>query len=580
MSTLQKQIPKARTGITGLDEITQGGLPAGRPTLICGSAGCGKTVFAMEFLVRGATQFDEPGVFVSFEEKEEDLVANVKSLGFDLPKLIRQKKIAIDHVRVERSEIEETGEYDLEGLFVRLGYALDRVKGKRIVLDTIEALFSGLDNQGILRAELRRLFFWLKDRGVTAIITGERGDGLLTRHGLEEYVSDCVILLDHRVEQQQSTRRLRIVKYRGASHGTNEFPFLINSDGISVMPISSSTLDHDVSGERITSGLPDLDDMLGGRGFYRGSSVLISGTPGMGKSTLSALFARATCEAGGKCLYFSFEESPAQVVRNMRSVGINLEPYLRKGLLTIHSSRPSLYGLEMHLAVMHKLVVDSRPSAVILDPINNLLTIGSAGDVRSMLMRLFDFLKRENITGLFTNLTTGDRGLEASDVGLSSLMDTWILLRDIEINGERNRGVYILKSRGMSHSNQIREFIMSDRGVQLVDAYLGVEGVLTGAARAAQEIREKAESEARVADTARKRQALERKRKALAARIEALKAEFGADELELKREIEMDELRERGRVEDRSVMSRYRKLERASKKNGSRTYERKNGQSA
>src|SRR4051812_23347799 len=322
------QLRKARTGIEGFDEVTGGGLPAGRPAVICGSAGCGKTLFAMEFLVRGAIDFGEPGVFVAFEETEDDLIKNVRSLGFDLNDLVEKQLLAIDHIRIERSEIEEAGEFDLEGLFVRLGLAIDSIGAKRVVLDTLEALFSGFTNHAILRAELRRLFLWLKERGVTAVITAERGEGQLTRQGMEEYVSDCVILLDHRVSDQLSTRRLRIVKYRGSSHGTNEYPFLIDSDGISVIPITSLKLEFSAPNEFVSTGSAGIDAMLGGKGVYRNSTVLVSGTTGSGKSSIAAHFVSAACARGERCLYFAFEESPGQILRNMRSIGIDLEPWM------------------------------------------------------------------------------------------------------------------------------------------------------------------------------------------------------------------------------------------------------------
>jgi circadian clock protein KaiC len=484
-------LPKARTGVDGLDQITGGGLPQGRPTLICGGPGCGKTLMAMEFLIRGATQFDEPGVFIAFEETGEELAQNVRSLGFDLNQLIDQKKIALDHVRVEPAEIEENGEYDLEGLFLRLGYAIDSVGAKRVVLDTVEALFGGFTNEAILRAELRRLFRWLKDKGVTAIITGERGDQSYTRQGLEEYVSDCVILLDHRVNEQVSTRRLRIVKYRGTTHGTSEYPFLIDEKGISVLPVTSLHLDHEVSDERVSSGVERLDAMLGG-GYYRGSSILVSGTAGTGKTTLAASFAQATAKRGERCLYLAFEESPQQLARNMASIGLDLRRYIDKGVLRMHASRPTFYGLEMHLAQIHKMVAEFKPAAVVIDPISNFSSSGGQTDAAVMLLRLIDFLKANQVTAFLTHLTAGGKAAEATDVGISSIIDTWLLVRDIELAGERNRGLYVLKSRGMKHSNQIREFVITPEGVDLLDVYVGPEGVLTGSMRAAQEARESA----------------------------------------------------------------------------------------
>jgi circadian clock protein KaiC len=462
-----RTLPKARTGIDGLDEITGGGLPQGRPTLVCGGPGCGKTLLATEFLVRGATQFGEAGAFISFEETSEELAQNVRSLGFDLDALVEQKKLSIDYVRVERSEIEETGEYDLEGLFVRLGFAIDSVGAKRVVLDTVESLFAGLSNEALLRSELRRLFRWLKDRGVTAIITGERGERTYTRQGLEEYVSDCVILLDHRVNEQVSTRRLRIVKYRGTHHGTNEYPFLIDEAGFSVLPLSGLQLDHAVSNERVSSGVPGLDAMLDGKGYFHGSSVLVSGTAGTGKTSIAAHFAHESARRGERCLYLAFEESPQQLIRNMQSIGVELEPFVKKGLLKIHSSRPTLHGLEMHLVRIHKMVAQFGPAAVVLDPISNFIDNSTAIETQSMLLRLIDFLKDKGVTALFTHLTSGKSPTEATDVGVSSLIDTWLLLRNVETGLERTRVLYVLKSRGMPHSTQVREFQLTSRGIEL-----------------------------------------------------------------------------------------------------------------
>ncbi|HEX3556038.1 MAG TPA: circadian clock protein KaiC [Thermoanaerobaculia bacterium] len=461
-------LPKAPTGIPGLDEITGGGLPQGRPTLICGSAGCGKTLMAMEFLVRGATEYGEPGVLMSFEEGTEELIQNVRSLGFDLDDLIARNLFAIDYVQVERSEIEETGEYDLDGLFIRLGYAIDSIGAKRVVLDTLEALFSSLTNQGILRAELRRLFRWLKDRGVTAVITGERGEGALTRYGLEEYISDCVILLDHRVSEQLAIRRLRVVKYRGSVHGTNEYPFLIDERGIEVLPITSIGLDHEVSTERISTGIPGLDEMLGGEGYYRGSSLLISGGAGSGKTSLATRFAYAACRRGERCVYFTFEESQAQILRNMRSIGTDLEPWVKQGLLRFQAARPTLHGLERHLVEIHKTVRDFQPQVVVVDPVTNFLSVGTGADVKSLLLRLLDFLKMRQVTLLFTSLTHGVETGE-TDVGISSLIDTWLLLRQVEVDGERNRGLSVIKSRGMAHSRQTRELLFSKHGIELAE---------------------------------------------------------------------------------------------------------------
>ena len=463
-----QSLSKAPTGITGLDEITLGGVPRGRPTLVCGGAGSGKTLFAMEFLLRGALEFDEPGVFMAFEESEQDLMQNVRSLGFDVEALLAQKKLAIDYVHIERSEIEETGEYDLEALFVRLGAAIDEVGAKRVVLDTLESLFSGFSNAALLRAELRRLFRWLKERGVTAVITGERGEGALTRQGLEEYVSDCVILLDHRITEEVSTRRLRIVKYRGTSHGTNEYPFLIDEQGISVLPLTSLGLDHPASAERISAGVPGLDAMLGGKGYFRASSIMISGTAGTGKSSLAAHFADATCRRGERCLLFGFEESPAQILRNMRSIGLDLERWIEKGLLRIEASRPTLFGLEMHLVHMHKRVHEFDPRVVIVDPISNFTSAGSMAQAEAMLVRLIDFLKTRGITAMLVSLTPPAGHAHGS--GISSLIDTWVLLHDIQVGAQHRRMLHVLKSRGMEHSNEVREFLLTSKGITLAGA--------------------------------------------------------------------------------------------------------------
>ena len=555
-------LSKSPTGITGLDEITGGGLPTGRPTLVCGSAGCGKTMLAMEFLVRGAAEFGEPGVFMMFEEHAAELTANVRSLGFDLDQLVKQKKIALDHVHIERSEIEETGEYDLEGLFIRLGHAIDSIGAKRVVLDTVEALFAGLPNHAILRAELRRLFRWLKDRGMTAVITGEKGDGnAITRYGLEEYVADCVITLDHRVHEQISIRRLRILKYRGSAHGTNEYPFLIGEHGISVLPITSLRLNHAAPTERLSTGMARLDEMLGGQGVFRGSSVLVSGSPGTGKSSVGAKFAEAACSRGERAVLFAYEESSAQIIRNMRSIGIDLAPWVKKGLLQIHASRPTLQGLEQHLLSLHDTVQAFRPAVVVVDPISNLTSERSDAEAKPTLMRLIDFLKQQQITTLFTSLTTegtDPSAAENSQVGVSSLMDAWMLLRNVEFNGERNRMIFVLKARGMAHSNQVREFVLSARGIDLVDVVLGAGGVLTGNARVAQEAHELAAAELRRDDHARKLRQLASKRKAIEAQIAALHAEGEAEEAEVTFAIAQETLQEKTTQQNSAAMSQLR----------------------
>jgi circadian clock protein KaiC len=552
-------IAKAPTGIHGLDEITNGGLPQGRPTLVCGSAGCGKTLLAMEFLVRGALDYGEPGVFVAFEETAKELTENVRSLGFDLDKLIRQKKLFIDYVQFDRNDIQETGEYNLDGLFIRLADAIDTIGAKRIVLDTLETLFSGFENEAILRAELRRLFRWLKERGVTAVITAERGDGALTRQGLEEYVSDCVILLDHRVYDQLATRRLRVVKYRGTTHGTNEYPFLIESTGIEVIPITSVGLTHTASNERVSTGLAELDAMLGGRGLYRGSTVLVSGTAGTGKTSLGCQLAVAHCSRGERVLYFAFEESSSQIARNMRSIGLNLQRWMMNDLLRFHAVRPTTYGLEAHLAVMYKQIRDFKPRLVIIDPITNFISIAGAPEVKSMLMRLIDFMKQEAITSIFSSLTLGSSAMEATDVAVSSIVDTWLVVRDIELNGERNRALHILKSRGMHHSNQVREYRLTSRGIVLSEVYLGPEGsLLTGSARVAQEARETAAAIARRGEIRRKQRALERKRAALEAQIASMRSEFETESDELSLEISAGETREQQVARDREAMAESR----------------------
>jgi circadian clock protein KaiC len=582
MASGEKNLPrleKRPSGIAGLDEITFGGLPQGRTTLICGSAGCGKTLFGVEFLIKGALQYDEPGVFMAFEETPEEVAKNVASLGFDLDDLVERQKLAVDYVRVERSEIEETGEYDLDGLFIRLALAVNSVGARRIVLDTLESLFSGLSNQAILRAELRRLFRWLKDRGLTAIVTAERGAGTLTRHGLEEYVSDCVITLDHRVHEQVATRRLRVVKYRGSAHGTNEYPFLIGDGGLDVLPITSAGLEHAASSERVSTGLESLDAMLGGKGLFRGSSVLASGTAGTGKSSLGATLLDAACRRGEKAIYFAFEESPSQIVRNMRSIGIDLQPHVEQGLLQFYATRPTLHGLEMHLATMYRVVRDFQPQSVLIDPISNLISIGTAEEARATLIRIVDFLKTHQITALLTSLAHGGGPLEQTDVGISSLIDTWLLLRDLEANGERNRVMYLLKSRGMAHSNQLREYVISNSGIQLLDAYIGPEGVLTGSARLAQQASERAANLVRQQEIERKQRELDRKRQTLEAQIAALRSTLEAEEEELELILAEARSRESQLTEDRVEMARSRKADSngAKAERGGKKAKRENG---
>ncbi len=561
-TTAANALEKSPTGIGGLDEITEGGLPQGRPTLVCGGAGSGKTLFSMQFLAQGAIKYGEPGVFLAFEETSDELSKNFASLGFDLQKLIEMNKLLIDYIYIDANEIEETGEYDLEGLFIRLGTAIDSIGAKRIVLDTLEVLFSGFKNEAILRSELRRLFRYLKSKGVTAIVTGERGDASLTRYGLEEYVADCVILLDARMEEQIATRRLRIIKYRGSKHGTNEYPFLIEDDGISVLPITSLGLNHSAPTEMVSSGIERLDNMLDGKGYYRGSSVLISGTAGTGKTSFAAHFAAAACMRGERSIYFAFEESPSQIVRNMRSIGIDLEPWISAGLLQIRSLRPMAFGLEMHLADIHRYINDFKPRIVILDPISNLINVGTPNDVRSMLTRLIDYLKTEGITALSTSLVDYQGSREKSGQGVSSLMDTWLKLTMFENDNERNRGISIIKSRGMKHSNQIREFLLTDEGVKLRDVYLGPQGgLLMGSARTAQEAKEREETTVRDQKVERKRRELEGRLKSLDAQMAVLQAEFETEKDELKELTAEEDLRSKSQAQSRSDMAKLRKAD-------------------
>jgi circadian clock protein KaiC len=557
-------LEKCPTGIKGLDEITEGGLPRGRCTLVCGSAGCGKTLLAMEFLIRGITEFKEPGVLMAFEETAEELAKNVASLGFDVPRLIRNKQMAIDSVHIERSEIQETGDYNLDGLFIRLNLMIESVGARRVVLDTVEALLAGIPNEAIMRAELRRLFRWLKDKGVTAVITGEQGEKSLTRYGLEEYVSDCVIFLDHQVQGPMATRRLRIVKYRGSRHGTNNYPTLIDRNGLWVLPISSLGLSYPVSRRHVSTGVARLDGMLDGKGYFKGTSVLISGMAGTGKSSLSIAFVDAACRRGERALYFSFEESPDQIIRNMSSIGFDLRRWTRKGLLQFHSLRPTVFGLEMHLAGIHKLVKEFQPEAVVMDPITNLTSVGSSEEVKAMLTRMIDFLKNEGITAVCTSLTHGGSPMEQSEVGISSLMDTWLLVRMQESSNERNRLLTVLKSRGMSHSNQLREYIISKEGINLADVYVGPGMVLTGTARLLQEAADEAQSMADQQAVSQRCRQLQQEQGALKAQAQALQTRLQGIQQELQLVTQQEEQRRQGDQSRRQRLAASRQADNGS----------------
>ena len=554
-------IPKCPSGIRGLDEITGGGLPRGRPTLVAGSAGCGKTLFAMEFLVRGALEHGEPGVFMAFEESARDLAQNVASLGFDLADLAARKKLLVDFVSIERTEIQETGEYDLGGLFIRLGHAIDSIGAKRVVLDTIESLFAGLSNEGILRSELRRLFRWLKKKGVTAVITAERGENTISRHGLEEYVADCVIMLDHRVTEQVSTRRARVVKYRGSRHETNEFPFLIGDDGIFLLPVTSMGLDYEVTTARISTGIPRLDTMLGGRGYFRGSSILVTGTPGTGKTSIASTFADAACRRGERCIYIAFEEGREQIFRNMRSIGIDLAAWAAKGLLHVHAGRPTVAGLETHILTIHRLGDEFRPKVVVIDPISNLAEVGNQVDVKAMLSRLIDHFKSNGVTTFFTSLVAKGSYEENSGVGISSLMDTWLQLEDIEKSGEHNRGLFILKSRGMAHSNQIREFLLSDRGIDLLDVPVSSGELLMGSARVAMERQRMEEERQGRVELDRKKRLFELKRREKAAKVASIETGFEAEAEDFKEYLRTETNRQEAARKTRSALGRARKAD-------------------
>jgi circadian clock protein KaiC len=467
----QAGLQKCMTGIKGFDEITQGGIPRDRITLLCGSTGTGKTLLGVDFLIGGASQYSEPGVFMSFEETEDELYKDVASLNLNLPELVAKKKIVLDYVLLERRDMQGAGEFNLEGIFVRLEHAIDSIKAKRVVLDSIESLFAGVTDTGILRLEIKRLFRWLKDKKVTALITGEVQQGSFTRHGLEEYISDCIILVDNRVREQIATRRIRVIKYRGSNHGANEYPFVIDKGGLSVIPITSAGLDQPGTAERVSTGIASLDKLFQGGGYTRGSTILASGTAGTGKTSLAAAFAVQACKRGERCLFLSYEESAGQLIQNLSSIGFDLAPLVKKGMLKIVSTRPSFFGLEMHLLDLYKLMAEFQPSAVVIDPLTSLLGQGNRLEIQSMLTRMIDALKSKGITGFFTSLVSSTEQNDTSgEIGVSSLIDTWIVVRELEENeGQRRiRGIYIVKSRGMGHSSDVHKLILSNEGLHLV----------------------------------------------------------------------------------------------------------------
>ena len=531
-NTLAPVLEKCPTGITGFDDISYGGLPRGRPTLLAGTAGSGKTLFALEFILHGIEQYNEPGVFVSFEETPEELTANVLSLGHDLEALQREQRLSLLYIALDPHELLESGEYDLDGIFLRLGAAIRTTGARRIVLDAVENLFSAFSDLRILRAEFRRLMAWLKDQGISAIVTTERGTETLTRHGLEEYIADCVVSLDNRVENQLATRRLRIVKYRGSTHDTDECPFVLNRYGFAVIPVTASALDYEASSERVSFGIANLDEMLGG-GIYRGSSALVSGSAGTGKSSMAIQLVDAACRRGERCLYVALEESPEQIQRNMASVGFDLAQWRRAGLLHFHATRPTSCGLEAHLATLVGLVREIQPKFVVIDPITAYSNGRQEERAKLMLIRAVDLFKSQGITSLFTALTPGGNAEESTSVSISSIIDVWMLVRNLELAGERTRGLYVCKARGGAHSNQIREFLLTDEGPKLIDVMLNDEGqIVTGSARKLHQSLRDDEANARRANEAQRRAIVENRRHVMEAKISAMQAEY-AQELHL-----------------------------------------------
>jgi len=485
MTSDYKTIPKTATGIPGLDQILNGGLPKGRVTLVVGNSGTGKTLLGIEFLVNGIRQHDENAILVTFEESASKVTENVSSLGFDLNNLQDDGKLTVMAFKVDLPE-KNRGYFDFSPLLVLLEEAIVCIGAKRVVLDTIELLFGAYSDQTTARIELVKLMRWLEDRGVTAIITGESGNNALTRFGIEEYVSDCVIVLDHRVREEISTRLLRVMKYRGSVHGTNEYPFLIAKNGFIVLPVSSLSLDYAVSRERVSVGVPELDEMLSG-GPYRGSTTLVTGVSGTGKTSVAMSMVNAACARGERSLVLLYEESAFQLERDMGSIGINLKRWTDSGMLKIWASRPLEYGLENHLAIFINMLESFKPAIVAIDGLTAFSRGGFDPDVFIFITRKIGILKARGITTVLTTLKK-DVEDESSSLHISSLTDTGILLRNIEKNGERNRLLAVTKSRGTAHSNQLREFTLSSDGIRLVDVYIGPDGILVGSERRAQEI--------------------------------------------------------------------------------------------
>ncbi|WP_240236172.1 circadian clock protein KaiC [Nocardioides sp. CFH 31398] len=521
-------LEKAATGIEGFDDITFGGLPRARATIVTGAAGSGKSMFGVEFLAQGARAYGEPGVLLSFEETADELVANAASIGVDLRAMADEGTLVVDSAAGDLDDLVQSGAFDLEGLLLRLAAAIDAVGARRVVLDTVETLFSTLPDETTVRREFARLLRWLKERDLTVVVTAERGQqGRLTRHGIEEYVSDCVVVLDHRVEDEVATRRMRVAKYRGSPHGTNEFPFLISGRGLVVMPLHHDEL-TEVSEERVSLGIPELDTMVGG-GVFRGSTIMISGSAGTGKTSIAACAADAACRRGEKALFLSFEEPSGQVVRNMRSIGLDLQHWIDKGLLVVQHMRPAITGLEAHLASLHMILDEHPAEVVVLDAVASLSRGVASYASASAVARDIAMLRLRGATTVLTALA-GTHDDPHTDVSASSLVDAWLLVRNVENDGERNRLLMTIKNRGSFHSNQVREFLLTDDGPRLVDVFVGPDGVLTGSAREQQEARDASTEDARRRDQERRRASIERRREEVEAQIATLRRQL-EDEL-------------------------------------------------